>query len=72
MTKEQIRAMLSADNDQDRAALREWWENSSTSDKMQVFSRMVRRYRNPDMETMSQFALLQFLECIEKYGMEET
>jgi hypothetical protein len=49
-----------ANNDQDAAACREWWDEATLQDKIRVWECIQRHYDEPEMEIMSRFAQLAF------------
>lgn len=62
-------AKLIHDNEQDRAACREWWAAASVEEKCRVWDAIQRTYDDPVMEIVSRFAQLAFGEMVEQDGL---
>ncbi len=55
-------ARIAAENDQDRAACREWWGDASLEAKRLVWEEIQKEQATPEAEIMSRFAQLAFAE----------
>lgn len=60
---------LLADQDQDKAAMREWWLSESAESKLRVFQAIATSYDDPVMEVMSRFAQVAFFDAVQQYGL---
>lgn len=61
--------VLLADQDQDKADLREWWLSESIESKMRLFRAITKAYDDPVMEVMSRFAQVAFFDAVQQYGL---
>ena len=53
---------LQADHDQDIAAGRQWWIDSTLAEKFAVWDCIQKPYNDPAMEVMSRFAQLAYTQ----------
>ena len=61
-----LTSKLISDNEQDKSAIREWWNTAKNEDKLLVWEYIQREYNDPVMEVMSRFAQLAFAEMVKK------
>lgn len=58
-------------NEQDRSHAEQWWKESSMEEKLIIFMRTNRHYKDYADEIMSLLAQLAFCELYEKFPIEE-
>jgi hypothetical protein len=64
----QVRSRITAENDQDRANMRQWWKETSPETKMMIWDYIQQKFPDPVAEIVSRFAQLAFAEALIEYG----
>lgn len=64
MNKDTILSIVTADNDQDREAAKQWMRQATLRDRFLVWTRIQQEYTDPVDEIVSRFAQLAFGEIM--------